>query len=102
MVLMTGLIKKNPNEWKTSKLVLLGKPRKSKEEIYLINVISKTYERLMPERLKVEVSDKLPGYQYRFRKDSCTIAVMKFVFEKAEKKKKNAYKNRHPVVGTHH
>lgn len=91
-----------PPIWKEAKLVLLEKPKKENETetsyrpICLISVIGKLLEKLVVQRLQVEIEDKrlIHENQFGFRKGRSTIDALKKVLDIGEMIKLKAIKNR--------
>lgn len=91
-----GLLRRGdfPEEWKTSKLVLLEKPRKAAADerkfrpICLLNVLGKLFERIVNGRISAYVEEQggLHENQYGFRKGRSTTQAIERVIESARKK----------------
>ena len=84
-----------PDTWKTSKLILIDKPKESPVEetkyrpICLINVLRKVYEKLYNRRLIEEVRSKggLHEKQYGFREKRSTLNAIEDVVKIAKESK---------------
>lgn len=85
-----------PATFKTAQIIMLKKPDKPPEvvtsyrPISLLPSLSKLYEKLLLERLKPHISDKLPDHQFGFRRYHSTIdqihRVTKHIMQAFEKK----------------
>ncbi|CAH2228192.1 jg2997, partial [Pararge aegeria aegeria] len=97
--LFNSLLKQGtfPDSWKVGKLVLIDKPKKSFSDrtkyrpICLLNVIAKTYERLINIRLtqEIEKSGGLHKNQYGFRPGRTTVDAIEEVIQAAKEAKLN-------------
>lgn len=95
-----------PKVWKDSRLVLIEKPKKegvsksSYRPICLINNIGKTYERLINQRLIVELKrgEGLSEAQFDFRKSRSTTGAIGRITEIAQDINKGPYKSRKSCV----
>ena len=96
---------KFPKEWKKAKLVLIPKPSKHETSIKyrplsLLSTMGKLYERLIENRLRIEIEDKggMSDTQFGFRKQRSTIDALQKVMDIVEKAKKGSYGSKNLCV----
>jgi hypothetical protein len=97
--MFSGVLRKAafPTDWKLAKLILLEKPKKSPNEapkyrpICLINVLAKTFESLINERLmkELETNKGISDFQFGFRRGRSTVDAVNRVIKIAEAAKRN-------------
>lgn len=86
-----------PIIWKTAKLILIEKPKKNKRNqpkyrpICLLNIISKTFENLLNERLQKEINERggLNELQFGFRKRKTTVNAIEYVVRGVTENQRN-------------
>lgn len=95
-----------PKIWKTSRLVLLEKPKKSEEAVLSYrpvcvgNVCGKLFEKMICNRLNKELEERniLSENQYGFRSGLSTVHALERVKEIRDRLKEKAIKNQHFCV----
>lgn len=87
-----------PEEWKTSKLILIEKPNKTNDKVKkyrplcLLNAVSKLWEQIINKRLTEEIKEKIGGLannQYGFREGRSTIDAAQRIYKIAKETQQN-------------